>query len=198
MTVDSGVLLNLFILLVCVWLSMIINTRFLRPAILNKKRFRLYEIRDKLTILAMKEVVSENSEEYITLLRLMNNSLYSTKKFRITKFLSLHAKLIADKKLEKHLSNILDKIKNDQMPIEYQQLVSEYFEVAHEIYEHKAWTLRVTITPLIWFVSIFAKVIKMAKRLTIILENKRQIINDIKSDFETNIIRFSPPAQVAA
>lgn len=198
MTVDSGILLNLFILLVSVWLSMIINTRFLRPAILNKKRFRLYEIRDKLALLAMKGVVEENSEEYITLLKLMNNSLYSTKGFRITRFLRLHAELIADKKLKKHLSNILSKIKNDQMPIEYRQLVSEYFEVAHEIYEHKTWTLRVTITPLIWFISIFAKVIKIAKRLTNTLENQRQIINDIESEFETNITRFTPPVQMAA
>jgi hypothetical protein len=40
---------------------MVVNSKFLRPALLNKKRFAIYELRDRLAILAMKGVIDEGA-----------------------------------------------------------------------------------------------------------------------------------------
>ena len=112
MTAESMVMVNLFIFLICVWVAMVINSKFLRPAILNRKRFAVYELRDRLAILAMKGVIDQKSEEYITLSRLMNNCLSSTKGFSITHFLRVQSKIITDERLREHLDSILKKIKN--------------------------------------------------------------------------------------
>jgi hypothetical protein len=72
----------------------------------------MYELRDRLALLAMKGVVDEKSEEYVTLLRLINNSINSTKDFRITRFMRMHSEIITDKKLRAHIGNILEKVES--------------------------------------------------------------------------------------
>jgi hypothetical protein len=191
MIVDNMVLVNLFASLVSVWFAVLINSKFLRPAILNRKRFTLYELRDKLAILAMKDIVLEKSEEYITLQKLINNSLMSTKEFRITRFLKLQSAIVTDKKLRKHLDSILEKIENEEMPSEYREIVSEFFVVAHDIYDHKTWLLRNTITPIILFFLLVSVIIKASKGITKYLENQRGKMIKVKEELEANLDRFA-------
>jgi len=191
MIVDNMVLVNLFASLVSVWFAVLINWKFLRPAILNRKRFTLYELRDKLAILAMKDIVLEKSEEYITLQKLINNSLMSTKEFRITRFLKLQSAIVTDKKLRKHLDSILEKIENEEMPSEYREIVSEFFVVARDIYDHKTWLLRNTITPIILFFLLVSVIIKASKGITKYLENQRGKMIKVKEELEANLDRFA-------
>jgi hypothetical protein len=191
MIVDNMVLVNLFASLVSVWFAVLINSKFLRPAILNRKRFTLYELRDKLAILAMKDIVLEKSEEYITLQKLINNSLMSTKEFRITRFLKLQSAIVTDKKLRKHLDSILEKIENEEMPSEYREIVSEFFVVARDIYDHKTWLLRNTITPIILFFLLVSVIIKASKGITKYLENQRGKMIKVKEELEANLDRFA-------
>jgi hypothetical protein len=191
MIVDNMVLVNLFASLVSVWFAVLINSKFLRPAILNRKRFTLYELRDKLAILAMKDIVLEKSEEYITLQKLINNSLMSTKEFRITRFLKLQSAIVTDKKLRKHLDSILEKIENEEMPSEYREIVSEFFVVARDVYDHKTWLLRNTITPIILFFLLVSVIIKASKGITKYLENQRGKMIKVKEELEANLDRFA-------
>jgi len=158
---------------------------------LNRKRFTLYELRDKLAILAMKDIVLEKSEEYITLQKLINNSLMSTKEFRITRFLKLQSAIVTDKKLRKHLDSILEKIENEEMPSEYREIVSEFFVVARDIYDHKTWLLRNTITPIILFFLLVSVIIKASKGITKYLENQRGKMIKVKEELEANLDRFA-------
>lgn len=191
MIVESMILINLFITLSCVWIAMVVNSQFLRPAILNRKRFALYELRDKLALLAMRGVIDQKSEEYITLLRLMNNSINSTKEFRITRFLKMQSSIIFDEKMRQHLDNILEKIKGDRMPDEYRKIVSDFFKVALEIYKHKTWVLRTILYPLIFVVAILAHLTRVAKGAKNFLVSQKERINDIENELEQNVERFA-------
>jgi hypothetical protein len=170
---------------------MIINSKFLRPAVLNKKRFAIYELRDQLALLAMKGVIEEKSEEYITLIRLMNSSIGSTKDFRITRYIKLQSDIILDKQLRSHLENILAKIQSDKMPHAYRLIVSDFFVVAHNIYEHKIWMLRNLLTPLIFLVTILGHVIKNARKLKGFLVYQRDRIDNIENQLRQNMSHFA-------
>ena len=191
MIVESVILFNLLISLFCVWVAMVVNSRFLRPAILNKKRFAVYELRDRLAVLAMKGVIDERSEEYTTLLRLMNNSINSTKEFRITRFLKIQSTIITDQKLREHLDSILEKIKHERMPKEYRQIVASFFETAQEIYEHKTWMLENLLTPLILLFTIFSYGIKAARSTKNFLVYQKNRVADIENELEVNVSRFA-------
>ncbi len=191
MIVESTVLVNLLIALCCVWVAMIVNSQFFRPAVLNRKRFAVYELRDRLAILAMRGVIDEGAEEYVTLLRLMNNLINSTKEFRITRFIKMQSAMINDESLHAHLDSILEKIKNERMPDEYRQVVSDFFEVAREIYEHKIWMLRNLLTPLIFVVTIFSFGIRAASKAKSFLVYQKDRINNIDHELEQNINRFA-------
>ena len=191
MTAESMVMVNLFIFLICVWVAMVINSKFLRPAILNRKRFAVYELRDRLAILAMKGVIDQKSEEYITLSRLMNNCLSSTKGFSITHFLRVQSKIITDERLREHLDSILKKIKNQKMPNEYRAIVAEFFNASHEIYEHKTWMLLNILTPLIFVVGFFSYGIKALKKGKLFLIQQKDKINSIENELEENANKFA-------
>ena len=191
MIVEPIILFNLFTALVCVWIAMIINSKFLRPAILNKKRFAIYELRDQLALLAMKGVIDEKSEEFVTLLKLMNITIASTKDFRITRYVKLQSEIIADKKLRTHLESILLKIKSEKMPNEYRVIVSGFFEVAHDIYKHKIWMLRNLLAPLIVLATLLGHVIKNAMKLKSFLVRQRDKINYIESKLKENRMHFA-------
>jgi hypothetical protein len=191
MIVEPTILFNLFMALVCVWVAMTINSKFLRPAILNKKRFAIYELRDQLALLAMRGVIDEKSEEFVTLLRIMNMTIASTKDFRITRYVKLQSEIIADKQLRAHLESILLKIKSEKMPNEYRVIVSGFFEVALDIYKHKIWMLSNLLAPLIALVTLLAHVIKTARKLKGFLVSQRDKINHIESELRENKIHFA-------
>lgn len=190
MIVETTILANLFITLISVWVAMLVNAKFLRPARLNQKRFALYELRDRLALIAMRGMLDEKSEEYVTLLRLINNNIKSTKEFRVTRFLHFQALIVTDKKLREHLQSILSKIQNQDMPIEYRRVVFEFFKVAREIYEHKTWMLKYMITPLILIFTLLSFVMRIAGRFKEALVFQRERIEDIDNELEENVARF--------
>ncbi|MDX8377270.1 MAG: hypothetical protein R8L53_04530 [Mariprofundales bacterium] len=166
------VFFNVFFSAISIWVAMYVNAKYLKPALLNKNRFTLYEIRDKLTILAMKGVVDEESEEYITLLILINNTIASTKSFRITRFLKIQAYIVTNKKLQTHLKSILDKIKSDKMPDEYKELVSHFFDISRTLYARKTKLIRRILSPLIFMMEM----IRILKKWRIILQSQSERI----------------------
>jgi len=53
--------INFLIAGLSIWLIMVINNNYLQPALKNRTRFRLYKLRDELSVLAMKGELNENS-----------------------------------------------------------------------------------------------------------------------------------------
>lgn len=191
MTVEAIVLFNLFISVISVWVAMFVSARFLRPAILNKKRFALYELRDRLALLAMKGVIVEDSEEYITLSRLMNGQIKSTKDFRITRFLHNQYQVVTNKKLQAHLESILVKIRNEKMPEQYRSLVVEFFENSKNIYQHKTWLFRALLTPLIKVFTLTSYFIKTTEKIKDGLVSQKIKLKYVDEQLQENKERFA-------
>jgi len=53
MTVEPIIVFNILITLIALWVAMAVNAKFLQPALLNKKRFAIYELRDRLALLVI-------------------------------------------------------------------------------------------------------------------------------------------------
>jgi hypothetical protein len=190
MTVEPIIVFNILITLIALWVAMAVNAKFLQPALLNKKRFAIYELRDRLALLAMRGVVDETSEEYRTLITLINGTLCSTKGFRITEFLNMHAIIYRDKAMMKHIDSILERIHNEDMPLEYKDLVAQFFRHARDIYKHKIWGLKVTLWPILVFFSGLAKIISSALIIKKGLANQLDKMKNTEHKMEENIARL--------
>ena len=191
MIAEPIIFFNILITMMALWLAMAINSKFLRPAILNKKRFAMYELRDQLALLAMRGTVDERSEEYVTLIRLINGVIYSTKGFKITELLNMYSAIYKDKKLLAHLENIRHKIENKAMPDEFRAMVPVFFRLARDIYNLKVWGLRAILKPVLFLVSIFAHGVKAARATKLVLAKQLDEISSTQSKLEENITRFS-------
>jgi len=187
---ELTVMVNLLVSAISIWAIMIINAKFLKPALLNQKRFALYRLRDKLTLLAMRGVISQESEEYITLLRLINRTIASTKNFKITKFIKIQAEIVTNKKVQEHLDSILRKIENDKMPVAYQELVSDFFAISLQLYERKTWLIRSALSPLLMIV----KTVRFFRAVHAFLKAQSERIESTEHAWINNRDRFSVPA----
>jgi hypothetical protein len=189
MIANELVVINVFITVGCIWLLMVLNSRILRPTLLNKKRFKLYQIRDRLAILAMSNVINEDSEEYATLIRLINNTLRSTKEFRITSFIRAHSALATDKKLRQHISNIIKKIENENLPQEYTELVQDYFEVARDIFNHKTWLLKNIFFPIFLLVFTILGIVKFFDKVKNSIKAVQTTVSQIGEELSQDVYR---------
>lgn len=186
MTVNTVVYVNLLVALLSIWAGMYVNSRFIRPTSLNRMRFKLYELRDKLAVLAMKGEVQELSEEYTTLRDLMNSSLASTKDFQITTFIRMHFEIATNEEIQEHVQSIFSKIQKEEMPQEYREIVLRYFEVNRELYRRKTRLLRWALSPLIASFSYAALVLKTQKKLVEYLERQQDKVSTIENVLNRN------------
>jgi hypothetical protein len=191
MTAEPIVLINLLILLISVWAAMAVNYKYLQPALLNKKRFAIYELRDRLAILAMRGVIDEDSEEYVTLINLINGVLCSTKSFRITEFLNMHAAIYLNAEVIKHIDSILIKIHKKDMPKAYKEIVSSFFNLARGIYRHKTRGLRPILRGILLPISVIAQVIGGAKAIKIGIANQLEKLTSTETTMDANIARLA-------
>lgn len=90
--------------LLSLWFILYTNRKFIYKTRINKQRFKLFALRDELTILAMKGHVNYNSNEYRFLLDSLNSLISITGDFHVTDFL----KFIAT--VSPHSFNEVDKI----------------------------------------------------------------------------------------
>jgi len=81
------VLFNLFILLISFWVIMYTNRKYIYITLLNAKRFKLFELRDRLAVLAMRDRIDPESQTYLLLMDMINFFIKSTEDFRITKYI---------------------------------------------------------------------------------------------------------------
>lgn len=105
---------------------------FLQPALRSKSRFRLFRLRDELSLLAMKGDVDESSQEYILLMTMINNSIRASKSFRVTVFVRHVVQFARDKQINNDIKKI-SSIINGSDHAEYCRIASDYFETMHKL-----------------------------------------------------------------
>lgn len=188
MTYEVAVFVNLFCVLLSTWAAMHVNSKYIRPAKLNALRFQIFELRDRLAILAMSGIVKETSGEYVTLRNLMNVTLRSTKDFKITEFVKLHVEIAENEDLLAQIKAIIAKVENEEMPDPYRKIVVEYFDAQRSIYYRKARVIILPLVALVFVIAPFAHIWSKLQSVTEYLSRQQSKIDKIKLYFEHNTI----------
>ena len=144
---------NILITLICSWLILHLNSKYLQPALLNKKRFKLFILRDKLSLLAMKGELSEDSLEYREFIHLINSTIKATSTFRVTDFLKYMYTWNNNTNRQKNLQKIYQKIKSFDN-YAYCEILSDYFSITQDIFDMQTRILRHVFFPILTFIKI--------------------------------------------
>ncbi len=175
--------INFLITGVSLWLLVFINNSYLQPALKNRKRFRLYRLRDRLSIVAMRGELDEDSEEYLTLLALINSSIKATESFKVTDFLKFVFYMHNDEALHEKIKRIKSNLdKTDHH--EYCRIASDYFSVMHEILRSDTRVLRFVFFPTMLFMAAIFAVLRFSKKPRSMVENKKLLIEQIDNEFD--------------
>lgn len=148
------IILNLLLFVIAIWMAVFINHAYIQPAIKNDQRFRLFRLRYRLQVLAMRGVVSEKSPEYVVLLNLMNKSIRASASFKVTDFLLFLSRLPDDERLRESVECMAAAIRDNNSP-EFCEIASDYFEALRLVIRDDTRLLRNIIIPLIAIVGSF-------------------------------------------
>lgn len=171
---------NFIITCVSMWIIFLINNKFIQPALHNKKRFRLFELRDDLSVLAMKGEIDEISVEYKTLLCLINSAVAATGTFKVTDFLRFLVKLHTDVEIKNRIGQIQKNLKKSENT-EYCRIARDYFSTMHIMLNSDTRTLRVIFFPVFLFVGSILAFVNL-KELQKKLSQKRRLIAEVDKD----------------
>ncbi len=145
---------NFLFVATCIWAIAFINYRYLQPALKNRKRFELYKLRDELSLLAMSESLDEKSEEYLTLIKIINAAIKASRSFQVTDYLRFLFSFHKNKELQHKIRAVLEKIdKTDNE--EYCRIASSTFSVMNEILQTDTRVLRHLFFPILILLARF-------------------------------------------
>lgn len=140
--------INLFLTLLCLWLFIYLNNKFLRVCRINKVRFQLFALRDSLAVLAMRGAVDQAGDEYKTLRHMINESIRVLDTFSIVSFLKYSIFLAEDKALQKRLDKIVTSLQQYGNK-EFREIVFQYFKIMQSTFDSHTWFLMNIFLPLI-------------------------------------------------
>lgn len=146
-------LYHLTIALLSLWSILFINHKFIQPALLNKTRFKLFELRDKLAILAMNDIIDQNCDEYNNLMNLINDSIIKIHHFELIDFIKFIAYINRNDIKINNINSILGNVK--KQPNEYKNIFKEYLDILHNIFLKKLRLLFFILPILISVLKIF-------------------------------------------
>ncbi len=189
MSLVDIILFNVIVTLLCIWVIMAINTRYLQPALINRTRFRLYELRDRLALLAMRGELEEDSLEYITLMRFLNCTIYGTSTFRVVDFFKSLVQLKRNKKLQEELDQTVANI--DSVNPEYRQIASEFFGVVHILYAKQTRLVKYFILPALMGVVMVIGGLTILSSFKDMVLGKKKLMEEIDHDLTYNGSRFA-------
>lgn len=182
MTEYGLIIFNLFVFLITLWIFMVIYNRYFLPAKFDKHRFKLFELRDRLALMAMKKSIDIKSEEYIYLISLINVSITVFEDFRIVdsilNFVKYNSNLAKSKK-------ILNKIHNHSCELK---------DIAYEFYETLGKMLYFKTAILYFFVFMLYEIVKIM-RISLNIVNK---INKAKTFLKTTLCELRNNKKILA
>ena len=168
---------NYILTLLAIWLLFKINNRFIRPASWNTYRFKLFEIRDRLALLAMNGKLREDSDEYRKFISLINFSVNETSDYSTSKLIQLGSKLT---ELNSIVGKLENTVKHNNIQFEFLELFGEYTHTISKMYIVKTRLLRKFYTVFIWLLNVI-QIMDRFKKLVIILSKQ---IFDSQSNLE--------------
>jgi len=169
---------NLILTLICFWLIFRINSLFIQPARWNRYRFRLFELRDNLALLAMRGEIEEQSDEYITLMSMLNKAVNETSKFKAVKFLRFLIEIKKNKELQQKLNDIVSKMSSENK--EYQAILHGYFETVHKMFKDQTKSFYWFVPPLIFMLGCC----HILNNMVLVLKSRLDVIDTLDNDIQ--------------
>lgn len=124
MDVRSLVTINLFISFVGLWIIMVVYNQYIIKVRFDEYRYKFFELRDRLALMAMKGAIDVESKEYTFLMELINYSITGFEDFKIVDFIK-GLMSVKEKEETEVIVSITEKISNHS---------SELKEIAFEFY----------------------------------------------------------------
>lgn len=151
--------INLLLTLLCIWLFMFLNNKFLKVARTNKIRYQLFALRDELAILAMKGAITPEGMEYLTLRDMINGSIKALGSFSIVRFVRFSVSLYRDQDLQKRLDKILVSLARHENR-EFRDIVFKYFNIMHTTFGKNIRLFMRVLLPIMMVIAFPLKVLK--------------------------------------
>ena len=176
------IVINIVITLLSLWLIVFLNNSDLQPALKNRERFKLYKLRDELSILAMAGELDENTEEYITLLSLINSSIFATGSFKVTDFLKYVFRIHKDKEIREKIERIINNIiKTDNE--KYCKIAGKYFSVMHRIIRRDTFVLRAAFFPIMILLGAVISILRISTKPKSAVVHRKAVIDQIDNEY---------------
>ncbi len=182
-------MVNFLIASISIWLIVIINNNYLQPALKNRYRFKLYKLRDELSVLAMKGELNENSEEYFTLIELLNSAIRATGSFKVTDFLRFVFRLHRDEEVRRKIESIKTNLSRTSNP-EYCRIARDFFLIMHDILSSDTRILRQVFFPVLLFLTASLVLLNLSSKPKAKVENKKKVILEIDEEFNRHSDQF--------
>ena len=174
---------NFIITVFSLWLIIHLNHKYLQPALKNKDRFKLYRLRDDLSLLAMRGEIDETCKEYLMLLFLINSSIRATSSFKVTDFLRFVFRMHKDEDVKKQIRQVSNRLKSHENP-KYCKIASSFFLVMQGILRRDTRSLRYLFIPALFVFARLISLIRLSKKPTDAVYKKRRVINDIDNELD--------------
>lgn len=186
---------NFVLTLLCLWVAVKVNNSYLQPALQNRVRFRLYRLRDSLSLLAMRGELSEDSEEYATLISLINSSIRATGTFKVTEFLKFLFRLHYNTEMRERLDRIIEKIKSEKNP-EFCRIAGEYFIVMQGLLRADTRVFRRIVVPSFALASEFFQAIGVRSRASSEVAHRDRTVRMIDNELTAYKSGFQGPCAI--
>ncbi len=124
--------LNIIITLLCIWIVMYMNTAFLQPALLDRYRFRLFSLRDRLAMAAMRGEIEADSTEYSALCTMINMTIRLARNVEPLAFVQFILQL--KNKETAYSFEDLKTMSEAARADEYKKIVNEYFAITCSLF----------------------------------------------------------------
>lgn len=175
-------LFNALLTCLCLWAILNVNYRYLQPTLRNKRRFRLYRLRDELSLCAMRGELDERSPEYRTLLVVLNGAIRALGTFQVVDFLKFLVRVQKDTELR----SLIDKIQSNLSSTkhaEYCRVASQTFSIMHEMLVVDTRTLRYLIPYVILPLFSLLSLLRLPEPKQVV-ERRQRLIREVDQDIE--------------
>lgn len=180
---------NFLIAGISIWLIVAINNKYLQPALKNRYRFRIFRLRDELSVLAMGGELNENSEEYTTMIELINAAIRATGSFKVTDFLRFTFYLYKDEEVRKRIESIERKL-NKTSNQEYCRIARDFFRTLHEMLHSDTRILRRVFLPLLLAFAALLSAFNFSSEPKTKIEDKKQAIFEMNEEIHRYSNKF--------
>lgn len=139
-------LLNCLVILFCVWVVIFMNNKVFQSALVDRHRFKLFALRDRLALAAMRGDIDQNSVGYGALCSIINATIRQAKAVEpiaITQFVLQ----IKNDQLEYNFDTITSMAEGITCD-EFDDILGEYFSITWKLFMFNTLFLRLTIVPI--------------------------------------------------